>query len=120
MVDSTGSDGGKLTYVTKKAVMNVVNSGAVPEFQAAVLEILDYNFIQQYTSLVKKSGALVFNTQWPAKLNGKVTMESKSSATVPTAGGFSFKLSPTGAVKEETVEPVYLGTEKTLGRKRQR
>lgn len=119
MVKSEGSDGGKLTYVTKKAVIDIVNSGAVPEFQAAVLEILDYNFIQQYTSLVKKSGALVFNTQWPAKLDGKVTMESKSSATVPTGGGFSFKLSPTGAV-EENVEPVYLGSEKTLGRTRQR
>lgn len=118
-VQSSGSDGGKLTYVTKKAVMNIVNSGAVPEFQAAVLEILDYNFIQQYTNLVKKTGALAFNTQWPAKLDGKVTMESKSSATDPIAGGFSFKLSPSGAM-EENVEPVYLGTEKTLGRKRQR
>ena len=106
MVDSTGSDGGKLTYVTKKAVMQIVNSGAVPEFQAAVLEILDYNFIQQYTNLVKKSGALVFNTQWPAKLNGKVTMESKSSATDPIAGGFSFKLSPTGAVEEAEEVPL--------------
>ena len=106
MVDSTGSDGGKLTYVTKKAVINIVNSGAVPEFQAAVLEILDYNFIQQYTSLVKKTGALVFNTQWPAKLNGRVTMESKSSATDPIAGGFSFKLSPTGAVEEAEEMPL--------------
>jgi hypothetical protein len=118
-VNSTGSDGGKLTYVTKKAVIDIVNSGAVPEFQAAVLEILDYNFIQQYTNLVKKTGALAFSTQWPAKLNGRVTMESKSSATEPTAGGFSFKLSPTGAM-EENAPPVYLGTEKTLGRKRQR
>ena len=122
MVDSTGTDGGKLTYVTKQAVKNIVNSGAVPEFQAAVLEILDYNFIQQYTSLVRKSGALVFNTQWPAKLDGKITMENKSSAVDPGGGGFNFKLSPVGAV-EETVEPakpVQIGNEKTLGRKRQR
>lgn len=118
-VKSTGSDGGKLTYVTKKAVMNIVNSGAVPEFQAAILEILDYNFIQQYTSLVKKTGALMFSTQWPAKLDGKVTMESKSSATDPIAGGFSFKLSSSGSM-EENAEPVYLGTKASLGRGRQR
>jgi hypothetical protein len=42
------------------------------------------------------------------------------SATDPIAGGFSFKLSPAGAVAETVAEPVYLGTEKTLGRKRQR
>jgi hypothetical protein len=34
-----------------------------------------------------------FATQWPAKLEGKITLESKSGATDPTKGGFSFKLS---------------------------
>ena len=100
-LESTGTDGGKLTYVTKKAVSEIVNSGAVPGFQAAILEILDYNFIQQYTNLVsKKTGALAFSTQWPAKLNGKVTMEAKSSATEPTGGGFCFKLGQTNITKE--------------------
>jgi hypothetical protein len=94
-LDSKGSDGGKLTYVTKIAVMNMVNGGAVPEFQAAVLEILDFNFIQQYAKAVKNT--IVFETQWPAKLNGEVTMESKSGGTDPTKGGFSFKLKPKGA-----------------------
>lgn len=122
MVDSTGSDGGKLTYVTKKAVAEIVNSGAVPGFQPAILEILDYNFIQQYTTLAsKKTGALAFSTQWPAKLSGHVTMEAKSSATDPTGGGFCFKLGQTKITKEEaTPAPIeYIGTEKTLGRKRQ-
>ena len=118
---STGTDGGKLTYVVKKAVADIVNSGAVPGFQAAILEILDYNFIQQYTTLAsKKTGALAFNTQWPAKLDGHVTMEAKSSATDPTGGGFCFKLGQNKITKEDAVaEPVYLGNEKTLGRKRQ-
>ena len=125
MVDSTGTDGGKLTYVTKKAVAEIVNSGAVPGFQAAILEILDYNFIQQYTKLAsKKTGALAFNTQWPAKLSGHVTMEAKSSATVPTGGGFCFKLGETKLTKETELKVLggqeLLGTEKTLGRKRQR
>jgi hypothetical protein len=119
----TGTDGGKLTYVTKKAVVDIVNSGAIPGFQAAILEILDYNFIQQYTKLAsKKTGALAFSTQWPAKLNGHVTMEAKSSAPKPTSGGFCFKLGQTKITKEETVPAAveYLGSEKTLGRKRQR
>jgi hypothetical protein len=33
-----------------------------------------------------------FATQWPAKLNAKVTVETKAGATDPTKGSFSFKL----------------------------
>jgi hypothetical protein len=155
-LQSKGNDGGKLTYVVKDAVMEAVNSGAVPEFQAAILETLDYNFIQQYTKM-GKGGQLQFDTQWPAKLNGVVSLESKSGGTDPTKGGFSFKLKPagspaTGMPPYDSDEPsdqqpysktsaddldAYVdkpsglkastggvekkfGTEKTLGRKRQR
>ncbi|MCX7180705.1 MAG: hypothetical protein NTX56_18730, partial [Proteobacteria bacterium] len=104
-VVSAGDDGGKLNYVTKKAVMDIINSGAVPEFQAAVLEILDYNFVQQYTTVNNKTGVLKFVTQWPAKLDGKVSIETKSSGTDPTKGGFSFKLKPKGAAKSELAPP---------------
>lgn len=103
-LDSKGSDGGKLTYVVKSAVMNMINGGAVPEFQAVILEILDYNFIQQYAAI--KRGVVSFSTQWPAKLNGKVTMESKSGGTDPTKGGFSFKLAPVGQSSQPSSEPV--------------
>ncbi len=97
-LESKGSDGGKLTYVTKTAVMDIINGGEVPEFEAVVLEILDYNFIQQYATYQgNKTGVVAFSTQWPAKLDGKVTMESKSGGTDPTKGGFSFKLSPKNA-----------------------
>lgn len=85
------TDGGKLTHVVKVAVMEMVNGGAIPEFEAAVLEILDYNFIQQYTT-IGRNGILQFTTQWPAKVDGKVTVETKSGATDPTKGSFSFKL----------------------------
>jgi len=95
-LDSKGNDGGKLTYVVKDAVMEAVNSGAVPEFQAAILETLDYNFIQQYTKM-GRGGQLQFDTQWPARLNGEVSLESKSGGTNPTKGGFSFKLKPAGS-----------------------
>lgn len=103
-LDSKGSDGGKLTYVVKQAVMNMINKeNAVPEFQAAVLEILDYNFIQQYATINR--GVMLFDTQWPAKLDGKVTVESKSGGTDPTKGGLSFKLSPKGEA-DPSAEPM--------------
>jgi hypothetical protein len=94
-LDSKGNDGGKLTYVTKAAVMNIVNGGKIPEFQAVVLEILDFNFIQQYATA--SGNTVKFYTQWPAKLDGEVTMETKSGGTDPSKGGFSFKLKPKGA-----------------------
>lgn len=93
-LDSRGEDGGKLTYVVKKAVIEMVNGGAIPEFQGVILEILDYNFIQQYAKSIR--GAMEFSTQWPAKLDGVITMESKSGGTDPTKGGLNFKLSPKG------------------------
>lgn len=96
-LESRGSDGGKLTYVVKDAVMKAVNGGALPEFQAAVLETLDYNFIQQYTKM-GRGGVLQFETQWPAKLNGEISLETKSGGVDPTKGGFSFKLKPKGSV----------------------
>jgi hypothetical protein len=115
------TDGGKLIYALKNGVVEAINAGAIPQMQAVILEILDYNFVQQYSDL--KKNALVFNTQWPAKLDGTVTMSHKSSAVEPSSGGFSFKLGPkevtTEEIKFETQPKVY-GTEKTLGRSRQR
>ena len=101
-----GTDGGKLAYSAKKAVINAFNSGAIPEFQAAVLEILDYNFIQQYADIEgMKTGVVKFYTQWPAKLDGVVTVETKSGATDPTKGAFSFKLKPPGS-KADPLPPL--------------
>jgi hypothetical protein len=95
---SKSSDGGKLSYVTKLAVMNAVNEGnALPNFQDVVLAILDMNFVQQYADYESKTKTLKFSTQWPAKLEGKITLESKSGATDPSKGGFSFKLAKTEA-----------------------
>ena len=81
----------------------MVNGGDVPEFQDVVLEVLDYNFIQQYAKVINKSGVMEFHTQWPAKLDGVVTMESKSGGTDPTKGGLNFKLKPKGS--KATPEP---------------
>lgn len=93
---SPSSDGGKLTHAVKLAVMRAINEkNAIPEFKSAVLNILDMNFIQQYTDYDAKTGIISFATQWPARLEGNIQLESKSSGKDPTKGGFSFKLSPT-------------------------
>jgi hypothetical protein len=90
------SDGSKLVYAVKLAVLNAVNEGsALTEFQDVVLAILDMNFVQQYADFDNKSRILSFSTQWPAKLEGKITLDNKSGGTDPTKGGFSFKLSNT-------------------------
>jgi len=89
--EKKSSDGGKLTHAVKLAVRDIINSGGIPEFEAAILEILDYNFIQQDTKL-RTNGQMYFKTNWPAKIDGRVTVELKSGATDPTKGSFSFKL----------------------------
>ena len=100
------SDGGKLMYMIKKAAMDAINmNDAIPNFEAGVLNILDMNFVQQYAEY--KGGKINFKTQWPAKLDGVVTVESKAGATDPTKGGFSFKLAPkatefTGDIGDES------------------
>jgi len=90
-VSGAGTEGGKVVYAIKKEVQDSVNNrDGIPGFGDAVLQILEMNFIQQYCDY--KGGELKFATQWPAKLDGKISVENKSSTTEPTAGGFSFKL----------------------------
>lgn len=85
------TDGGKLIYSIKKEVADAINRrDAIPNFKGTVLQVLEMNFIQQYTDY--ENGELKFSTQWPAKLDGEISVENKSSASDPTAGGFSFKL----------------------------
>jgi len=89
--------GGKIVYGIKREVANAINKkNALPEFKSMVLEILEMNFLQQYTDFGKKhKNEFTFETQWPAKLDGKISLENKSSAKEPTTGGFSFKLGRT-------------------------
>lgn len=86
------TDGGKLVYSIKKTISWAVNeNNAIPEFAATVLQVLEMNFVQQYTDY-NNNGEITFATQWPATLDGVVTLENKSSAVEPTSAGFSFKL----------------------------
>ena len=85
------TDGGKLIYAIKRTVAEAMNhNDAIPEFADTVLQLLEMNFIQQYADY--SGGELTFATQWPAKLDGIISIENKSSAVDPTSGGFSFKL----------------------------
>jgi hypothetical protein len=98
---SQSSDGGKLVFAVKDAVMRAVNEGnALPEFGKVVLEVLGDNFIQNYTDYDGRTKSLSFSTQWPAKLDGIISLKSKSGSTDPTKGGLSFKLGP----KEESTD----------------
>lgn len=82
---------GKLVYEIKNIVGDAVNNNnAVPEFRDLILQILEMNFIQQYSDYA--NGVISFATQWPAKLEGDISLAHKSSAVSPTDGGFSFKL----------------------------
>ena len=100
--------GGKIVYAIKREVAAAINDrDALPEFKEMVLELLEMNFVQQYMDYGKKNKyEFTFETQWPAKLDGKVSLENKSSAKEPTAGGFSFKLGRTDSdVSSDPDEP---------------
>lgn len=104
-VRGSGTEGGKVIYAMKKEVADSINhKDGLPEFKDAILQILEMNFIQQYCDYT--NGELKFATQWPAKLDGNVTVENKSTTNEPTAGGFSFKLGRTdSSVSSEPDEP---------------
>lgn len=89
--EQNATDAGKLVHAVKLAVRDIVNSGGINDFEAAIIEILDYNFIQQDT-VIRKGGQMFFKTNWPARINGRVTLELKSGGTDPTKGSFNFKL----------------------------
>ena len=91
LADET-TPGGVLHYVTIKEVMRIVNAGAIKNFQACVLEVLSENFVQIYTQGTKM-GTLETYVLWPAKVDGVVSVESKGSASNPTKGTVSFRVS---------------------------
>lgn len=94
---SKATAGGKIIYSIKNEICDAINDReALPEFRQMVLEILEMNFIQQYCDYeAKHTGELTFATQWPAKLDGEISVSHKSSANDPRSGGLSFKLGRT-------------------------
>ena len=87
---ATGAPLGKLRYYVAAELMDAVNrKNALPNFQSAVLEILGYNFIQLNTK--PTGGKFVTTANWPAKVDGRVTLENKYGAG-STSGKLSWKL----------------------------
>lgn len=107
---SKATDGGKIIYSIKNEIRDAINDrNALPEFRDMVLEILEMNFLQQYCDYeAKHTGELTFATQWPAKLDGEISVTHKSSANDPKSGGMSFKLGRTddSVSAEPGVDPV--------------
>jgi len=129
--DGKASDGGKAWWATIQDMMRLVNNDKViPNFRAALIESLGYNFVQLYTKV--NGNKLVTQAFWPAKITGQVKLKTKGSAGL-MKGKMSVEISPggedletpSGQSREEAgtlpaEEPKKLGTPKTLGRKRQR
>jgi hypothetical protein len=97
--DPKSTYGGKAWSAVTADVMAAVNKkNALPDFQAAVIESLGYNFIQLYSN--NKGGKLVSQAFWPGKVNGTVVMKTKAGAPNPFKGKMSFELSAGKGVDE--------------------
>lgn len=148
MQESATTDGGKIWWAVIQDLIKIVNEGsAIPNFKEALIESLGYNFVQLYTNV--RGDKLKTEAFWPAKISGQVKLKTKGSAgemkgkisveispsktdfaEPEIAPGKSSKTKTSDQDSEEVVqrrsnikaagEPARLGTEKSLGRKRQR
>jgi hypothetical protein len=92
--DGSASDGGKAWWATIQDMMRLVNNDqVVPNFRAALIESLGYNFVQLYTKV--KGNKLATEAFWPAKISGQVKLKTKGSAG-EQKGKMSVEISPGG------------------------
>jgi hypothetical protein len=92
--DGTATDGGKAWWATIQDMMRLVNNDRIiPDFRAALIESLGYNFVQLYTKV--KGNKLVTEAFWPAKISGQVKLKTKGSAG-EQKGKMSVEISPGG------------------------
>jgi hypothetical protein len=97
--DGAASDGGKAWWATIQDMMRLVNNDKViPDFRAALIESLGYNFVQLYTKV--KGNKLVTEAFWPAKISGQVKLKTKGSAG-EQKGKMSVEISPGGTDLED-------------------
>ena len=101
-VSPKASIAGAVHYFASKEVVRQVNvQNALPNFEQLAREILQKNFIQIHTYLDPKLPRpgrhyMKFSVLWPDATAGKgrITLETKSSATEPGKGKMSFLVSP--------------------------
>ncbi len=69
-------------YFVKDALHSAIKNGAVPNFNARMLELLGENFVVLKTEKAGKPGVGKFVTtvHWPSKVGGTVTFEHKDPA----------------------------------------
>jgi hypothetical protein len=92
--DGAATDGGKAWWATIQDMMRLVNNDRIiPDFRAALIESLGYNFVQLYTKV--KGNKLVTEAFWPAKISGQVKLKTKGSAG-EQKGKMSVEISPGG------------------------
>ena len=92
--DGAATDGGKAWWATIQDMMRLVNNDKIiPDFRAALIESLGYNFVQLYTKV--KGDKLVTEAFWPAKISGQVKLKTKGSAG-EQKGKMSVEISPGG------------------------
>ena len=88
---------GFILYYAQTIVRDAVNKfNALPEFQQTVRTVLGDNFMQIYTIVkgdAKNGGTLDVRVLYPAKIDGKVEVSSKTSQT-QLIGKLSFSISP--------------------------
>ena len=92
--DGSATDGGKAWWATIQDMMRLVNNDQIiPDFRAALIESLGYNFVQLYTNVT--GDKLVTKAFWPAKISGQVKLRTKGSAG-EQKGKMSVEISPGG------------------------
>jgi len=71
-----------LRYYVKDVLHEAIRSGAIPNFNQRMLELLGENFVLLKTDRKGKAGTgkFVTSVHWPSKIGGKVTFEHKDPA----------------------------------------
>jgi hypothetical protein len=77
VAEGEATDGGKVFYAVLTDVMRSAME-SVPNLREAILTSLGFNFVQIYSKFAKDG--LVTRAFWPAKIDGTVTLKSKSSS----------------------------------------
>jgi hypothetical protein len=91
LATSKATVGGKLAYAVTRDLVNVVNeSNVLEDFRSTILELLEENFVQIYSRIVR--GKLTANVLWPGKIDGNVYLHTKIDPGNPGNAGLSFKL----------------------------
>jgi hypothetical protein len=90
-ITARATPGGIAFYCVAKDLVKTVNAkNPIPDFRQTILEILDENFVQIFSRVVKNK--LTAKVLWPGKIDGNVYLWTKAEAASPSSAGLSFKV----------------------------